>query len=84
MTQELDKVLLKLEELKKAGKPLDSFIGIFRCGESAMVYMDLSIEEKDGYIKILQILMDKLSPPEEDYEKPKQDKFVNILSKNCH
>ncbi len=84
MTQELDKVLLKLEELKKAGKPLDSFIGIFRCGESAMVYMDLSIEEKDGYIKILQILMDKLSPPEEDYEKPKQDKFVNILSKNYH
>ena len=84
MTQELDKVLLTLEELKKAGKPLNSFIGIFKCGESVTYSMDLSIEEKDWYIEILQILMDKLSPPEEDYEKPKQDGFVNILSKNYH
>lgn len=84
MTQELDKVLLKLEKLKKEGKPLDSFIGIFKCDEFVTVCMDLSIEEKDGYIKILQKLMDKLSPPKEDYEKPEQDRFVNILSKNYH
>lgn len=84
MTQEWDKVLLKIEELKKEGKPLNSFIGIFKCGETATVSMDLSIEEKNEYIKILQNLMNKMPPPKENYEKPKQDGFVNILSKNYH
>lgn len=70
MTQELNKVLLKLKELKKTGKPLNNFIKIFRYGESTIIHTNLSIEEKDGYIEILQKLMDRLSPPEEDYEKP--------------